>query len=46
MSSLKWIFVLLCAPFLLVASITAAEVDKEAQVETKKPSLTYYYFDG
>ena len=35
----------LSLPFLLAATLAAAESDK-SPAETGKPSLTYYYFDG
>lgn len=49
MQSLKMIMTMLCVPFLLAtASLNAADVEAQAnaEVESKKPSLTYYYFDG
>mgnify|MGYP004132943029 CR=1 FL=1 len=47
MKSPKMIAVLLYVPFLLAAtSLNAVEVDNRAEVKSKKPSLTYYYFDG
>ena len=43
----------LCASCLALASVQADQTDKpakaptkEAQADTKNPSLTYYYFDG
>lgn len=46
MPNLKLFVALLCAPLLLAATVTAAEKDKDAPAASKKPSLTYYYFDG
>ncbi len=46
MQSFKSFVALLCAPVLLTATVTAAEKVKDAPAVSKKPSLTYYYFDG
>ena len=46
MQTIRILVALLCAPILFASSLTADEKDKKAPAETKKPSLTYYYFDG
>ncbi|MGK0190668.1 MAG: hypothetical protein ACI9R3_006498 [Verrucomicrobiales bacterium] len=47
MKTLHLIAALLLTPFLLAVSSIADEVDKKKdEVISKKPTLTYYYFDG
>lgn len=47
MKFLKVIAVAMLAPMLLLASANADEGKGKKQAATsKKPSLTYYYFDG
>jgi hypothetical protein len=44
MNRSTFIAVLVCVPVLLMSSLAANE--KETAVKSKKPSLSYYYFDG
>ncbi|MDB4808754.1 hypothetical protein OAG85_02375 [Verrucomicrobiales bacterium] len=44
MNRFRLLAALLCLPIFLLTSLSANE--KKAAVQSKKPSLSYYYFDG
>ncbi|MFT4546615.1 MAG: hypothetical protein ACI8XO_003260 [Verrucomicrobiales bacterium] len=46
MKSFKLLAALLLAPLLFALTANADDKDKNEEVKSKKPSLTYYYFDG